>query len=68
MKVINNIVNTTISDIGFGECFIYEEEVYMLICTNNNKLPTAVNLKNGRLCEFCDDDNVMGVCATVTIE
>lgn len=68
MKVINKLHKERISEVEYGECFIYEDEVFMLVCTNNNRIVSGICLEDGILQTFCDDEEIIKVNATVTIE
>ena len=59
-----NINKVPFEMVDIGHTFIYNENIYMRtvnICNNADIIVNAVNIKNGFVATFCDDECVIPI-------
>jgi hypothetical protein len=54
-------------DLMYGDAFMYSNQVYIKVC-NTNDLNNAVNLEDGDICHFHDEQTVYLVDYEFTIK
>lgn len=66
--VFKSKAHKNFADVKHGQVFVYEDEVYMRIYGRDGSISDAVDLSDGNVYHFDEDDEVYIVDATLNID